>query len=1100
MDGDIDANAPLDYAEFQLFPSQDRYEACVCSGNKVERIASGLLGQLVLHLPVLKDLFLRGSNAKFKLRPSKNLESCQWFTKATLTRFLHIVGSPNILNPFNAIEDEISQLEEARKFHLSLYTKDRHDHSGDGKAVSCNLNGMGQKLEDEVKIVSSDESKNELLRAMNLRLATLRGELVAAFNRAAGATCSSNNIFDMEKLCQHFEAIDLRNTLRKFVVLGQVGQTADLPGVEKSPSTVDSRNNRANEPEGNAQKPSHSDTPVKYGVSPAKAAQVERQSSTESEESCHSSGDDQPSVERSRTLIRSASPRRSASPMRRVQIGRSGSRRATALTIKSLTYFPARDRTLSCREATEDSNEDEGTEQPPQRSDGNIRRMSVQDAISLFEGKRRDQTSDIQQGKSTLDAFAGTNKSVLRRWSSGMGDSSTQRLPEIVSESSDPMTSDYLEGVEIPRSSFEAKPEPEFISGDNSPVETVEENANLDTVEERMSNPVSSQADTLGTQREENTERLTASVEWNRQKEEELNQMLMKMMESNPVKYRNIAPDNNRSQDVPHEERGGFYDHYKGKRDEKLRGETAGKRAEKAAQFRAMQQVLDERKSEMASANLKGRKTSLAKPQKSLKSSTQSTIPKKEPSKPVVTKKALSKSSSSPATRKSWPSTPSPRATTRISPAKTLHGTSSSATTPTCQKTQLAPSGSRSSPKLERSVQKPKNVKPSQNDTRKSMKDVTPKPQHPLTKNGKTGKTKVQTTPVKDRPVAEAKPSFYNKVTKKSSVVPLESKPFLRKGSGIGPGVGPVVKTKASSQPEETLKSSDLIQAQENELVIDTSDPVSQQQEGDFEAPETHAGLESETQLTTQQKYDGTLSSEQVIANCNDSFVMATESELKTEVEEESVISPTAWIEIEEHQNLSIPSDYSTCEIASAANVASIPTSSPHVRHSLSQMLLEESAERDIIEWGNAENPPVMVYQKDAPKGLKRLLKFARKSRADPNLAGWSSPSVFSEGEDDAEESKAASKKNADNLRRKAALHAKNYGQQKASLGEGYEENSAFPEILSAHSNTSKFSAQSSSHKLQDHISVAATTTKATRSFFSLSAFRGSKPNEMKLR
>ncbi|GFY84430.1 hypothetical protein Acr_03g0012040 [Actinidia rufa] len=948
MDGDIDANAPLDYAEFQLFPSQDRYEACVCSGNKVERIASGLLGQLVLHLP------------------------------------------------------------------------DRRDHSGDGKAVSCNLNGMGQKLEDEVKIVSSDESKNELLRAMNLRLATLRGELVAAFNRAAGATCSSNNIFDMEKLCQHFEAIDLRNTLRKFVVLGQVGQTADLPGVEKSPSTVDSRNNRANEPEGNAQllKPSHSDTPVTYGVSPL--PKLPRLSDR--------------AQQKVRNLVTQVAM--ISHPWKEVGL--------------SLGLHHLEDRTLSCREATEDSNEDEGTEQPPPRSDGNVRRMSVQDAISLFEGKRKDQISDIHQGKSTLDAFAGTNKSVLRRWSSGMGDSSTQRLPEIVSESSDPMTSDYLEGVEIPRSSLEAKPEPEFISGDNSPVETVEENANLDTVEERMSNPVSSQADTLGTQREENTERLTASVEWNRQKEEELNQMLMKMMER--------------------------------KRDEKLRGETAGKRAEKAAQFRAMQQVLDERKSEMASANLKGRKTSLTKPQKSLKSATQSTIPKKEPSKPVVTKKALSKSSSSPATRKSWPSTPSPRATTRISPAKTLHGTSSSAATPTCQKTQLAPSGSRSSPKLERSVQKPKNVKPSQNDTRKSMKDVTPKPQHPLTKNGKTGKTKVQTTPVKDRPVAEAKPSFYNKVTKKSSVVPLESKPFLRKGSGIGPGVGPVVKTKASSQPEETLKSSDLIQAQENELVIDTSDPVSQQQEGDFEAPETHAGLESETQLTTQQKYDGILSSEQVIANCNDSFVMATESELKTEVEEESVISPTAWIEIEEHQNLSIPSDYSTCEIASAANVASIPTSSPHVRHSLSKMLLEESAERDIIEWGNAENPPVMVYQKDAPKG-----------------------------EDDAEESKAASKKNADNLRRKTALHAKNYGQQKASLGEGYEENSAFPEILSAHSNTSKFSAQSSSHKLQDHISVAATTTKgsnilcyvcvsATRSFFSLSAFRGSKPNEMKLR
>lgn len=66
-----------------------RYEACVCSGNKVETIASGLLGQLVLHSPEIKDLSSRGSNANFKLQPPESLESCQWFTKSTLTRLIY---------------------------------------------------------------------------------------------------------------------------------------------------------------------------------------------------------------------------------------------------------------------------------------------------------------------------------------------------------------------------------------------------------------------------------------------------------------------------------------------------------------------------------------------------------------------------------------------------------------------------------------------------------------------------------------------------------------------------------------------------------------------------------------------------------------------------------------------------------------------------------------------------------------------------------------------------------------------------------------------------------------------------------------------------
>uniref|UniRef100_A0A5B7B807 Uncharacterized protein n=1 Tax=Davidia involucrata TaxID=16924 RepID=A0A5B7B807_DAVIN len=1101
MEGGIDADAQIDYTEFQIFASQNRYEACICSDNKVETIASGLLEQLFQHLPEVKDLYSKGSSVNFRLQPPENLNSAEWFTKSTLTRFLHIVGSPDILNITNAIENEISQLEESRRFHLSLYAKGHQDHFGSGETDGGNSNVM------------SDASKNELLRAMDLRLTTLRGELVAAFNRAAGATCSPKDITELEKFSQHVGAIDLRNSLRKFVEVSQKSQTVDFPSDDRSCFTHDSRNDSVSKIEGNNKiyKPSDPDTPVKYGVSPAKVAQVERQCSTESEESSYSSEEDQPSVERSRPLIRSASPRRSASPMRRIQIGRSGSRRAAALTIKSLSYFPARERTLSHRDAAANSSEEEGYEKPSKKSESNVRRMSVQDAISLFESKQGDQNVDIQKRRSFLDTSVSANRSVLRRWSAGMGESSDQSLPEIVSESSVPMTPNNLEGGEVPKSSIEVKPETDFISGGHNPVETAEVDVNLDTSEKRASCPIGVQADTLVTQREENSEKLTTSAEWNQQKEEELNHMLMKMMESKPARYQNMAPDNCRSQTVPRKQRGGFYDHYKEKRDEKLRGETARKRAEKEAQFRAMQQILDERKTEMASSNITdvSKKPSLGKPQKSHKNLSRSTNPKKETSKPTVVKKTSSKTSPLPATRKSWPSTPSPRAT-GTSPAKTPGGTTSVGTMPNRRKPQPVPSVSRSSPKVERSQQRPKIVKANQNDANKRMKGLNEKQQQTVTETGKTTKTKVRTNSGDHSSMVSAKPSFYGKVTKKSSVVPLESKleskpeskPFLRKGCRVGPGVGPaVVKTKIPSQLEESLRNSgNLIQDQENEVVTNTSDLVGQQQERDLEALQINADLELETQVDSQQKCDDTESFDQVTAIGDDSFKGTAECALKTEAEEESIISPLAWVEIEEHQDLPIPVDDSTCQIASPANVAPVVTSSPRVRHSLSQMLLEESSEPDF-EWGNAENPPAMVYQKDSPKGLKRLLKFARKSRTDANLTGWSSPSAFSEGDDDNEESKAVRNKNPDNLLRKAALHGKNCGLQKTSSSDAFEKNSAACELLSAQSNTSKFTAQSSSQKLQEgHVSAAATTTKATRSFFSLSAFRGSKPNETKLR
>ncbi|XWS65653.1 hypothetical protein CRYUN_Cryun05aG0132100 [Craigia yunnanensis] len=934
---------------------------------------------------------------------------------------------------------------------------------------------------------------------MDSRLTALRSELVAAFNQVVGETCSYKEITHLAKFSENFGANDVMNFLCMFLELSQKCQIANLTDDEKSSSTCASVNGSINKTDGDNQisKPVSSETPVKYGVSPAKVALVERQSSTESEESSDSGDENQMSAERSRALIRSASPRRSASPMRRVQIGRAGSRRAPALTIKSLSYFPAREKILSQRDVASDDSEEEGSGHI-KKPENNVRRMSVQDAINLFESKQRDQITDVPKKNSLTNISFGPSKSVLRRWSAGMGESSSQCQSQNASEDPVPEPPDNVIDSDSLRGSAEVNLESDTRTGEENINETVD--VKLEKLEESSCSPIDVQEVTDIIHEEEANERSKSSAEWNRRKEVELNQMFKKMMENQPV---SCKPQTKVRQNLPSEQRGGFYNHYKEKRDQKLRGENAGKRAEKEAKFRAMQKILAERKAEMASTTVNNfcKKDPPTKIQKSVKNSqkllknpSQPATTRKETTKPSTAKKVSSRASPLPATRKSWPSTPSPR-TTGTSPAKTSGGISSAGTTPTRRKPQSAQSVPRPSPKVESSQPQRRNVKATQTDKR-GLVVVNEKQQQKLMKSSKTTKTKVATAPGDSSSMFPPKPSLYNKVTKKSSVVPLESKPFLRKGSGFTSSVGLVNRTKNPSQVEDSLKNTEnSIDPQESDVIVNASVLVSEHQDQDVSSLDhCDDAIQSETQLNGHQKCDVIESVDELAPDFDDGLKNISGS---SQCEEESTISPTAWVEIEEHQDLPNQCDEKTCEITSSADIAPVGLASPRVRHSLSQMLQEESSEGDTTEWGNAENPPAMVYQKDAPKGLKRLLKFARKNKGDANITGWSSPSVFSEGEDDTEESKVINKRNADNLLRKAALHAKNYGQQKTLLSDGYENHLDSHELPSAQSGISTFDA----HKLQKgSVSAAASTTKGTRSFFSLSAFRGSKPSEMKFR
>ncbi|KAL3521346.1 hypothetical protein ACH5RR_019495 [Cinchona calisaya] len=1092
MEKRIDSSIPLDYIEFQIFPSQNRYEARVCHGTTIETVTSAHLEPLLLHTTTIKALQSQGFDAKYRLIAPEERTGVRWFTKSTLLRFLQVFGSSEVMKTTNAVKNEISQLEEAQKFHLSLYSKGPQNRLGSGKSdmTGNSSNGNGSTLKDGISSVQSDDSKNELLRAIDLRLTALRGELATAFAQSARVTCSNEEMDDMEKFSHHFGATDLRDSLCKLIELSQEKYPSDFLSDNQPPSKSVLDNDRISRKQENNQNTERSqfDPPVMYSASPAKAAQAERQSSSECGESSCSSDEEQQSMERSRTLIRSTSPRRSASPMRRVQIGRSGSRRSTALTIKSLNYFP-RERLISQKDAATLSSDEEASEQPSKRSESNVR-ISVQDAISLFESKQRDQIVDIRKTRSLLNVKVGANKSVLRRWSAGAGEIFSKDPQNSSSDNAVSLPPNSMESAEIVNELPKEKAENDLPSEDDAG-HFAEVGIKPDSPEQRPPNPARIPENAIHGQTVEISEKLMGSADWSRQKEAELNELLMKMMETKPVKYQTGAPDNRKSQNLLSEHRGGFYDHYKEKRNEKLQGETAGKRAEKEKHFKAMQQILDERKAKMASANGSDavRKRNV-KPQKSQKTPSLLSNSKKEISKPSVVKKASTKASPLPATHKSWPTTPSPRPR-GISPAKTPPGTISAGSTPTRRKSQPTPSVPRLSPKVEKTQMKPKSVKRTQNDTSTGIKDANEKKQQPLKRTMKSTKPKLHSA---DGDVASsAKPSFYSKVTKKSTVVPIESKPYLRKGSGIGSAVS-LVSTIKPPQPDETVIITGDTNRAENEMVSSSSDLSIQQQELDIDGRKDHVDVEANIQVN-QEKCEDMKTPAEVAFTEQDGFQNVTDCALNTDAADTSDIPPTAWVEIEEPEEQPAPCCNSVSQIQSPSNIAPVRIPSPRVHHSLSQIMLEESSEPDVIEWGNAENPPAMVYQKDVPKGLKRLLKFARKSKADTNSTGWSSPSVFSEGEDDTEESKLVTKRSSDNLLKKATLHAKNLGHQKTS---SHDKNLA-AHVTFAQANISKTIGDRLSEKLQEgQISAPVTSTKATRSFFSLSAFKGGKQNEVK--
>ncbi|KAL5698340.1 hypothetical protein ACHQM5_029392 [Ranunculus cassubicifolius] len=385
------SDTALDYAVFQLSPKRSRCELYVSGDGKTERLASGLLKPFVTHLTVVEEQVAQ-EIPSIKLEVKRRKNEGTWFTKGTLERFVRFVSTPDVLELVIKLEAEMSQLEAARKIYLQ--------GTGNQSSSATGGDGLGAST-------SADITKQELLKAIDVRLVAVKQDLTTACGRASAAGFTSDTVSELQLFAHRFGSHRLSEACTKFILLTQKrdelvnpwkvrGEEQAIRSSFDSDMSIDDPSEETMLTESNGSHRFHPQTDHQY--------QYHQQTEQETGQDQHAS-QHQPSMREH----------------------------------ANSSVIPPQQHSL--RDSSSKKNEETGSGGPIEKKDEETplesapinraaRRLSVQDRINMFENKQKEQSTDsggkVVVGKTVelrrlssdvSSAGKAAERAVLRRWS-----------------------------------------------------------------------------------------------------------------------------------------------------------------------------------------------------------------------------------------------------------------------------------------------------------------------------------------------------------------------------------------------------------------------------------------------------------------------------------------------------------------------------------------------------------------------------------------------------------------------------------------------------------------------------------------------------------